>query len=51
MDSEERPMKAYQIEEVDVGNGAHPLVLHKGDDDQRVANDSQQEDGYVHRYY
>lgn len=43
-------MKTYQIEEVDVGNSAHPLVLHKGDDDKSVADDGQQEDGYVHRY-
>lgn len=43
-------MKTYQIEEVDVGNSAHPLVLHEGDDDKSVADDGQQEDGDVHRY-
>lgn len=43
-------METYQIEEVDVGNSAHPLVLHEGDDDKSVADDGQQKDGDVHRY-
>lgn len=36
-----------QIEQKNVRNCAHPLVLHQGQDDQRVSDDGQQEDDGV----
>lgn len=44
-----KKFNTHQIEQIDIGDGPHPLVLRQSDNNHRIADDSQQEDYHVQR--